>query len=255
MTFDIVTIFPAMIEQPLTLGILGRAIENGTLDVKVRDLREFTTDRHRVVDDTPYGGGPGMVLKPDPIFRALDAIEAERGAPLTVILTSPQGARFTQAEARRLSGLAHIVVLCGRYEGVDDRVRERVTEELSIGDYVLTGGELPALVVLDAVARFIPGVVGDEQSVAEDSFSRGLLDYPQYTRPATIRSASLSGERDLTVPDVLLSGNHAEIRRWRKREALSRTLERRPDLLDGASLDEEEVQMLRELKGARDGRD
>jgi tRNA (guanine37-N1)-methyltransferase len=247
MTFDIVTIFPAMIEQPLAAGILGRAIERGTLDVKVRDLRDFTTDRHRVVDDTPYGGGPGMVLKPDPIFRALDAIEAERGTPLTVIMTSPQGRRFTQAEAQRLSGVAHVVLLCGRYEGFDDRVRERITEELSIGDYVLTGGELPALVVLDAVARFVPGVVGDEQSVAADSFSRGLLDFPQYTRPAEIET--------LRVPDVLLSGNHAEIRRWRKREALSRTLDRRPDLLDEASLDEEEVQMLRELKGARHGRD
>jgi len=283
MTFDIVTIFPAMIEQPLAAGILGRAIERGTLDVKVRDLRDFTTDRHRVVDDTPYGGGPGMVLKPDPIFRALDAIEAERGTPLTVIMTSPQGRRFTQAEALRLSGVAHVVLLCGRYEGFDDRVRERVTEELSIGDYVLTGGELPALVVLDAVARFVPGVVGDEQSVAEDSFSRGLLDFPQFTRPAEItvreddrsanafrgtakalagrdgaggnRSASLSGERVLAVPEVLLSGNHAEIRRWRKREALSRTLERRPDLLEAASLDEEEVEILQELKGARHGRD
>src|SRR3954452_9994307 len=162
MTFDIVTIFPAMIEQPLAAGIIGRAIERGTLDVKVRDLRDFTTDRHRVVDDVPYGGGPGMVLKPDPIFRALDAVEAAPGAPLTVILTSPQGRRFTQAEAQRLSELEHIVLLCGPYEGVDDRVRERVTEELSIGDYVLTGGALPALVVLDAVARFVPGVVGDE---------------------------------------------------------------------------------------------
>ncbi len=269
MTFDIVTIFPAMIEQPLAAGIVGRAIDRGTLDVKVRDLRDFTTDRHRVVDDVPYGGGPGMVLKPEPIFRALDAIEAERGAPLTVVMTSPQGQRFTQAEAQRLSGVAHIVLLCGRYEGFDDRVRERVTEELSIGDYVLTGGELPALVILDAVARFVPGVVGDERSVAEDSFSRGLLDFPHFTRPAEVRgpastprsanstlgSASLSGERVLRVPDVLLSGNHAEIRRWRKREALSRTLSRRPDLLDGATLDEEEVELLRELKGAKDGRD
>jgi tRNA (guanine37-N1)-methyltransferase len=247
MTFDIVTIFPAMIEQPLAAGIIGRAIERGTLDVKVRDLRDFTTDRHRIVDDVPYGGGPGMVLKPDPIFRALDAVEAERGTPLTVIMTSPQGRRFTQAEAQRLSGLEHVVLLCGRYEGFDDRVRERVAEELSIGDYVLTGGELPALVILDAVARFVPGVVGDEQSVVEDSFSRGLLDFPQFTRPAEIAM--------LRVPDVLLSGNHAEIRRWRKREALSRTLERRPDLLDKAILDDEERQMLRELKGVRHGRD
>ena len=256
MTFDIVTIFPAMIEQPLALGIIGRAIERGTLDVKVRDLRDFTTDRHRVVDDTPYGGGPGMVMKPDPIFLALDAIEAERGRPLTVILTSPQGTPFTQAGAQRLSGLEHIVVLCGRYEGVDERVRARVTEELSIGDYVLTGGELPALVVLDAVARFVPGVVGDEQSVVEDSFSRGLLDFPQYTRPAEIAvRETVSAARVLKVPEVLLSGNHAEIRRWRKREALSRTLERRPDLLADAVLDDEEREMLQELKGARHGRD
>jgi tRNA (guanine37-N1)-methyltransferase len=259
MQFDIVTIFPAMIEQALAAGIIGRAIERGTLDVKVHDLRDFTTDRHRVVDDVPYGGGPGMVLKADPIFRALDAIEAARGRPLTVILTSPQGRRFTQADAQRLSGVAHVVLLCGRYEGFDDRVRERVTEELSIGDYVLTGGELPALVVLDAVARFVPGVVGDEQSVAEDSFSRGLLDFPQYTRPAEIvsRSAPVAAEREqvLKVPEVLLSGNHAEIRRWRKREALSRTLDRRPDLLDDAVLDDEELKLLRELKGARDGRD
>jgi len=239
-TFDIVTIFPAMIEQPLAAGILGRAIDRGALDVIVRDLRDFTTDRHRVVDDQPYGGGPGMVLKPEPIFRALDAAATARGTPLTVIMTSPQGRRFTQADAQRLAGVAHIVLLCGRYEGFDDRVRERVTEELSIGDYVLTGGELPALVILDAVARFVPGVVGDEQSVAEDSFSRGLLDFPQFTRPAEIGAAR--------VPEVLLSGNHAEIRRWRKREALSRTLQRRPDLLDGADLDEEEKQILRELQ-------
>jgi tRNA (guanine37-N1)-methyltransferase len=259
-TIDIVTIFPAMVEGPLAAGIVGRAIERGTLDVRVRDLREYTTDRHRVVDDVPYGGGPGMVLKPDPIFRALDAIEAERGAPLRVILMSPQGTRFTQEDARRLSAADHIVLLCGRYEGFDDRVRERVTEELSIGDYVLTGGELPALVVVDAVARFVPGVVGDEQSVVEDSFSRGLLDFPQYTRPAEIRTragsgASAAGERILTVPDVLLSGNHGEIRRWRKREALARTLARRPDLLDGAVLDDEEQEILRELKGAGDERD
>jgi tRNA (guanine37-N1)-methyltransferase len=257
MTVDIVTIFPAMIEQTLANGIIGRAIERGTLDVKVRDLRDFTTDRHRVVDDVPYGGGPGMVLKPEPIFRALDAIEADRGGPVTVVLMSPQGARLTQAGAHRLSGLEHIAVLCGRYEGFDERVRERVTEELSIGDYVLTGGELPALVVLDAVARFVRGVVGDEQSVVEDSFSRGLLDFPQYTRPAevAVRKVDAGEPVMVRVPDVLLSGNHAEIRRWRKREALSRTLSRRPDLLDGATLDEEELELLRELKGARDGRD
>ena len=244
MTFDIVTIFPAMIEAPLAAGIIGRAIANGTLNVAVRDLRAFTTDRHKVVDDMPYGGGPGMVLKPEPMFRALDAIEAERGGPLTVILTSPQGKRFTQADAQRLSAVDHLVLLCGRYEGFDDRIRQRVTEELSIGDYVLTGGELPALVILDAVARLVPGVVGDDQSVVDESFNRGLLDFPQYTRPAEVD--------DLRVPDVLLSGNHAAIRRWRKKEALARTLERRPDLLEAAQLDEEEEAILKELRHERD---
>jgi len=251
MTIDIVTIFRSMLEQPLAAGVLGRAIERGTLDVKVHDLRDFTNDRHRIVDDVPYGGGPGMVLKPEPLFRALDAIEAERGRPLTVVLTSPQGTRFTQAEAQRLSRVEHLVLLCGRYEGVDERVRERVTEELSIGDYVLSGGELPALVILDAVGRLVPGVVGDEQSVAEESFSRGLLDFPQYTRPAEVAGPDGSGP-GLKVPDVLLSGHHAEIRRWRKREAVSRTLERRPDLLAGAELDEEEQEILRELVARRE---
>jgi tRNA (guanine37-N1)-methyltransferase len=272
MQFDIVTIFPAMIEQALAAGIIGRAIERGTLDVKVHDLRDFTTDRHRVVDDVPYGGGPGMVLKPEPLFRALDRIEQDRGGPLTVVLTSPQGTRLTHSVAQRLSGVPHLVILCGRYEGVDERVRQRVTEEISIGDYVLTGGELPALVILDAVARLLPGVVGDDRSVAEDSFSRGLLDFPQYTRPAEVitrragpadPAAPLEPAHDtLRVPDVLLSGNHADIRRWRKREALSRTLERRPDLLAAAVLDDEEREILLELRTGRipavedaDGRD
>jgi tRNA (guanine37-N1)-methyltransferase len=245
-TFDIVTIFPAMIRQALADGVVGRAIERGTLDVAIHDLRDFTTDRHRVVDDVPYGGGPGMVLKPEPIFRALDAIAEQRGVPLetmSTVLLSPQGTSFTQGEAVRLSRAAHVVLLCGRYEGVDERVRARVAEEISIGDYVLSGGELPALVVIDAVARHVPGVVGDDQSVADDSFSRGLLDFPHYTRPAEVGT--------LRVPDVLLSGNHAEIRRWRKRESLSRTLERRPDLLAGAALDEEEREILKELQKGR----
>jgi tRNA (guanine37-N1)-methyltransferase len=245
-TFDIVTIFPAMIRHALEDGVVGRAIERGTLEAAVHDLRDFTTDRHRVVDDVPYGGGPGMVLKPEPIFRALDAIGAARAAApgtMVTVLMSPQGTRFTQAEAVRLSRAAHVVLLCGRYEGVDERVRARIDGELSIGDYVLSGGELPALVVMDAVARHVPGVVGDEQSVADDSFSRGLLDFPHYTRPAEVGSQR--------VPDVLLSGNHAEIRRWRKREALSRTLERRPDLLAGAALDEEEQEILRGLVAER----
>jgi tRNA (guanine37-N1)-methyltransferase len=239
-SFDIVTIFPAMVRQALEAGVLGRAIANGTIQATVRDLRDFTTDRHRIVDDVPYGGGPGMVLKPEPIFRALDAIDAERGGPGTVLLMSPQGQPFTQATAERLSRGGHVVVLCGRYEGVDERVRTRVTEELSIGDYVLTGGELPALVVLDAVARLVPGVVGDQASLEGESFNRGLLDFPHYTRPAEVEG--------LAVPEVLLSGNHAEIRRWRKRQALARTLERRPELLERAALDDEEREILLAVK-------
>jgi tRNA (guanine37-N1)-methyltransferase len=245
--FDIITIFPAMIEQALAAGIVGRAIDRGTLNVMVHDLRAFTEDRHHVVDDVPYGGGPGMVLKPEPICRALDQVGRDALARPTVILTSPQGTRFSQAVATRLARAANLVLVCGRYEGVDERVRDRVDEEISIGDYVLSGGELAALVIVDAVARLVPGVVGDEQSVAEDSFSRGLLDFPHYTRPA-----EFGGTR---VPDVLLSGNHAEIRRWRKREALTRTLARRPDLLAEAQLDDEEREILRELeKEHSDGR-
>src|SRR3954467_14495976 len=190
MRFDVVTIFPAMIQQAIATGIVGRAIERKTLTVVVHDLRDFATDRHRVVDDVPYGGGPGMVLKPEPLFRALDAIERGSASKPLVLLTSPQGTQLTQEIAQRLSAARHIVVLCGRYEGVDERVRSRVDEEISIGDYVLSGGELAALVIVDAVARLIPGVVGDEQSVAEDSFSRGLLDFPQYTRPAELNGGS-----------------------------------------------------------------
>jgi tRNA (guanine37-N1)-methyltransferase len=245
MRIDIVTIFPAMVENALRTGVVGRAIDRGTLDVRTRDLREFTTDRHRVVDDVPYGGGPGMVLKPEPLFRAIDAVEQERQSRPYTVLTSPQGTPLTQDVGERLSRCPHLLVLCGRYEGVDERVRSRVDEEISIGDYVLSGGELAALVIIDVVARFIPGVVGDEQSVAADSFSRGLLDFPQYTRPAEI--GGVEADERLKVPDVLLSGNHAEIRRWRKRESLTRTLARRPELLNEASLDDEEQEILREL--------
>jgi tRNA (guanine37-N1)-methyltransferase len=244
MQFDIVTIFPRMVEAGLAEGVVGRGIERGLLDVQIHDLRDYTTDRHRSVDDVPYGGGPGMVMKPEPPARAVEDIRARRGAPDAVVLLSPQGRRFDQAEAVRMSRLRHVVLLCGRYEGMDERVRTIVaTEELSIGDYVLSGGELPALVIVDAVSRLIPGVVGDEQSVDEDSFSRGLLDYPHYTRPAEFAGQA--------VPDVLLSGHHAEVRRWRKRAALERTLDRRPELLDVAALDDEERAMLAELRKAR----
>lgn len=250
MTFDIVTIFPAMVEHALGFGVVGRAIDRGTLTVEVRDLRSYTTDRHHVVDDVPYGGGPGMVLKPEPLFRAIDAVTAERKERPHVVLTSPQGTRLTQPAVERLSRLPGVLVLCGRYEGVDERVRFRVDEELSIGDYVLSGGELAALVLVDAVARLVPGVVGDEQSVADDTFSRGLLDVPQYTRPADLVAGEASAV--LRVPDVLLSGNHAEIRRWRMKERLSRTLARRPDLLEHAALDAEEEEMLRDVLARRE---
>ena len=243
--FDIVTIFPRMVDAALEEGILGRAIVRRLLTVRVRDLREFCEDRHRVVDDTPYGGGPGMVLKPEPLFRAVDAIRRECGTPGAVVLVSPQGRRLTQAEAARLASLRHVVILCGRYEGVDDRVREHLaTEELSIGDYVLSGGELPALVVVDTVARLVPGVVGDEDSVSAESFARGLLDFPHFTRPEEFR--------DLKVPAVLLSGHHGEIQRWRKRQAVERTLSRRPELLARAALDDEEREILRELLKERE---
>jgi tRNA (guanine37-N1)-methyltransferase len=250
--FDIVTIFPRMVEAALTEGILARAIQRELLTVRARDLREFTGDRHRTVDDVPYGGGPGMVLKPEPLFRAVEAIAQDSGPPQAIVMVSPHGRQFSQGEAARLATLDNIVILCGRYEGIDDRVRENLaTEELSIGDYVLSGGELPALVIVDAVARLLPGVVGDEDSVAGDSFSRGLLDFPHFTRPAEFR--------DWKVPDVLVSGHHAEIRKWRKRQALELTLMRRPELLADAELDVEEQEILRELmqrkKGAPHGRD
>jgi tRNA (guanine37-N1)-methyltransferase len=249
--FDLLSIFPRLFDGPLGEGIVRRAAEAGLVDIRVHDLRDYTADRHRSVDDVPYGGGPGMVFKPEPVVGAVDAIVAEGGRPDVVILTSPQGRRFTQAEAVRLSGLRHVVVLCGRYEGIDERVHQVLDlEELSIGDYVLSGGELAALVMVDAVVRLLPGAVGDEQSVELDSFSRGLLDYPHYTRPAEFRG--------VRVPDVLLSGHHADIERWRKRQAVARTLDRRPDLLPHAELDDEEREILRALmahKGEDDGRD
>jgi tRNA (guanine37-N1)-methyltransferase len=230
MKFDIVTIFPKMVEGPLAEGIVARAIATGRLDVRVHDLRDYTTDRHRVVDDMPFGGGPGMVMKPEPLFAAVEAIVAQRSAEggRAVILTSPDGERLTHAVAQRLSALDHLVILCGRYEGVDERVRTHLaTEVISIGDYVLSGGELPALVIVDAVARLIPGVVGDEASVSGDTFARdGLLDFPQYTRPAEFRGVG--------VPPVLLSGHHAEIEKWRREQALERTRRHRPDLLKGS---------------------
>ncbi len=240
MKFDIVTIFPRMIEAALAEGVVSRGIASGVLDVNVIDLRDQTTDRHRSVDDMPYGGGPGMVMKPEPLVRAVEEIRRLRGTPDAVILLSPQGTRFTQAEAVRLSGLSHLVLLCGRYEGMDERVPALVgAEEISLGDFVVSGGELPAMIIVDAVSRLVPGVVGDELSVAEDSFARGLLDYPHYTRPAEFAG--------LRVPDVLLSGHHADVRRWRRKTALARTLDRRPDLIERAALDDEDRALLAEI--------
>jgi tRNA (guanine37-N1)-methyltransferase len=238
---EIISIFPRMVEAGLAEGVVGRAIAAGIIDVRVHDLRSFTTDRHHVVDDAPFGGGPGMVLKPEPLFAAVDALAGTSGRSpgadarspgaggrTSVILTSPDGERLTHDVARRLSAQEHVIILCGRYEGVDERVREHLaTDVISIGDYVLSGGELPALVIVDAAARFVPGVVGDEASVSGDTFTTGLLDFPQYTRPAEFRG--------YTVPPVLLSGHHAEIERWRRAQALERTRRHRPDLLDAVA--------------------
>ena len=245
MKFDVVTIFPRMIEAGLAEGVVGRGVEKGIVDVRAHDLRTFTTDRHRTVDDVPYGGGPGMVMKVEPFVRALETIRAERGAPDAVVLLSPQGRLFDQGEAQRLSGLGHVVLLCGRYEGIDERVRDLVaTEELSIGDFVVSGGETPALLVIDAVSRLVPGVVGDQESVEQDSFAQGILDYPHYTRPA-----EFEGRR---VPDVLLSGHHAEVRRWRMKQALRRTLDRRPELIDEGALSREQQDLLDEASDEGD---
>ena len=241
MRVDVITIFPRIVEAGLSEGVVGRARTAGLLDIVVHNLRDFTTDKHHVVDDVPFGGGPGMVMKPEPFFAALNAIRATRGTPDVVALLTPAGRRFMQDGARRLASQRHVVLLCGRYEGIDERVRDALaTEEISIGDYVLSGGEVPALAVIDAAARLVPGVVGDDQSVEADSFTRGLLDYPHYTRPAEYEGRQ--------VPEVLLSGHHAEIRRWRREAALQRTVERRPDLLDGAELDADEREWLKRSK-------
>ena len=241
MKFDVVTIFPRMVIAGLAEGVVSRGIARGLVDIAVHDLRDHTVDRHRSVDDVPYGGGPGMVLKPEPLARAVEEIRDRRGTPDSIVLLSPQGRPFQQSEAVGMSRLSHVVLLCGRYEGMDERVRELIaTDELSIGDYVLSGGELPALVIIDAISRLIPGVVGDGQSVEQDSFSSGLLDYPHYTRPA-----EFGGWR---VPDVLMSGHHADVRRWRRRTALARTLERRPELLEEAALNDEDRALLSEIR-------
>jgi tRNA (guanine37-N1)-methyltransferase len=224
MKIDVLTLFPGMFAGPLDESIIRRARDSGRLELAIHNLRDYTHDRHRTVDDRPFGGGPGMLLKPEPLF---EAVEALRGAETHVVLLAPAGRPFTQQVASELAVREHLLLICGSYEGVDERVREAlVQDELTIGDYVLTNGALPAMVVIDAVSRLIPGVLGDDESAAEESFSAGLLEYPHYTRPADFRG--------MKVPEVLLSGHHAEIEKWRSEQARRRTRERRPDLTDKA---------------------
>jgi tRNA (guanine37-N1)-methyltransferase len=241
MRADILTIFPEVIRCAVNYSILKRAQVHGLLEICVHNIRDFTRDKHKTTDEPPYGGGAGMVMKPEPIFEAVEYVRQQYWTEQTrVILTTPQGELFNQSKAVELSGCPQLVIICGHYEGVDERVREcLVTDEISIGDYILTGGELPSLVILDAVARLIPGVLGEGESALDESFSEGLLEYPQYTRPREFRG--------LKVPDVLVSGNHAEIAKWRRQQSIKRTLERRPDLLKKAHLTEEDERYIKEL--------
>jgi tRNA (guanine37-N1)-methyltransferase len=245
--FDIVTIFPGFFAGPLEHGIVRRAREAGVVEVQVHDLREATHDRHRTVDDRPFGGGEGMLLKPEPLFDTVERIlggpREQPGPGTAVVLLSAAGKLFRQEAAQRLAAMERIVLICGRYEGVDERVAEHLaTEELSIGDFVVSGGELPAALVVDAVTRLVPGALGNEASSVYESFSAagGVLECPHYTRPQEFRG--------WTVPDVLVSGNHEEVRRWRRRMALAKTLRNRPELLEGAALTEEDLEMLDELR-------
>lgn len=242
MRIDVITILPEMVRGALMHSVVGRAISSGIADVRVVDLRDYTEDSHRTTDDTPCGGGGGMVMKPEPIARALDAIAADH-RPDRVILTDPQGEVFSQPIARELSAEEHLVFVCGRYEGVDERVKEHlVTHLYSIGDYVVSGGELPAMVMLDAIVRLLPGALGNAVSAEQESFSDGLLDYPQYTRPRSFRG--------WTVPEVLLNGNHADIARWRRGQQLLRTRERRPDLWERYRPSTEDMRLLAEVEAA-----
>ncbi|MBS7530391.1 tRNA (guanosine(37)-N1)-methyltransferase TrmD [Hazenella sp. IB182353] len=241
MRFDVLTLFPEMFTGFLDTSMIKKAHEKGLVETSVINFRDFTTDQHRTVDDSPYGGGGGMVLKPDPIFAAVESICEHEAKPPPVLLMSPQGAPFTQEKAEELAHHSRLIILCGHYEGYDERIREHLaTEEISIGDYVLTGGELPAMVVMDSVSRLITGVLGNHSSAVDDSFSTGLLEYPQYTRPVEFR-----GHR---VPDVLLSGHHQKIQKWRREQSLLRTYARRPDLLETAALTEEDRFFLRRLQ-------
>lgn len=238
MLIEFLTLFPAWFDGPLTETILKRAAESGQVEFEVTDIRDFAAGKHRITDDTPYGGGAGMVLKVEPLVGAIEAARARRES-VHVALMSPSGRPLDQARAGELALREHLVLVCGRYEGVDDRVREFVDEELSVGDFVLSGGEPAAICVADAVARLVPGVLGDPDSTAEESFADGLLEYPHYTRPRDFRG--------LTVPDVLLSGDHQAIARWRRMQALQRTRARRPDLLEKAGLTDDDLQLLAEL--------
>jgi tRNA (guanine37-N1)-methyltransferase len=232
MRFDIITIFPEIFRGVFEFGIIRRAVEAGLIEIMVHDLRDYTHDRHRQTDDRPFGGGAGMVMKPEPLFRAVEAITAGRNEA-RVILLSPQGRLFDQREAEQLSRPGRLVLICGRYEGVDERVVEHlVTDEVSIGDYVLSGGEIPAMVLVDAITRLLPGALGCGESAERESFSSGLLDYPHYTRPAEYRG--------MKVPDVLLGGNHAEIEKWRRRKSLEKTARSRPDLIRARSSSNDE---------------
>ncbi|UCH36583.1 MAG: tRNA (guanosine(37)-N1)-methyltransferase TrmD [Armatimonadota bacterium] len=245
MRIDVLTLFPEMFAGPFDASIVGRAREQGLVEIRIVNTRDFSTERQRIVDDYSYGGGSGMVMKAAPIFAAVEAMRCPEECRERVVLMTPQGARLDQAKAAELARYEHLVIVCGHYEGVDERVREHlVDEEISIGDYVLTGGELPAMVVMDAVIRLLPGALGAEDGAVTDSFASGLLEQPQYTRPAEFRGWK--------VPDVLLSGNHEVIRVWRREQALKRTLERRPDLLERAALSEEDRGLLEKIRGQRD---
>jgi len=239
MIFDVLTLFPEMFVSPFAESVLGKAIDKGLIALRAHNLRDWAEGRHKVVDDTPYGGGDGMVMKPEPVCRALDTLR-RRAPGSRVLLMSPQGRPFCQAEARKLARHQGLILVCGRYEGFDERIRSRVDGEYSLGDFVLTGGELAAMVMIDAIARLLPGVLGSSGSAECDSFSDGLLEYPHYTRPV-----EFEGER---VPEVLLSGNHGEIARWRRQQQLRRTLERRPELLAKAPLSEADQAFLARLR-------
>jgi tRNA (guanine37-N1)-methyltransferase len=242
---DVLTIFPRLVEAPLAEGIVHRARESGVVEICVHDLRDYTQDRHRTVDDAPFGGGPGMVMKAEPFFLAAQALSSRPGKEEVVVLLSPRGRRFDQPTAERYARLSRLLLLCGRYEGIDERVREGLAaEEVSLGDFVLTGGEVAALAVIEATVRLLPGALGDEGSAEADSFADGILDHPHYTRPAELRGRA--------VPKILLSGDHEGIRRWRRREALRATSERRPDLLKAARLSAEDEALLR---GIEDGKE